>query len=208
MGKAKKKKKVADHRNEGFKAREAFYEHNEEKTKLINKQIATKVGLKMYTEEEQIAKGGPVTEYNYNNRYTWEEFKAMPEENKKQYIRFLKEKYDGIAASDIAAMMGVSDYAVSKVFNKIGIKPNKKGALNKNQREAKRRFWNEMVEPYRNTEPENTEPKPSSELEPNYVVQKVSFVTSADEVTNALKAIGFYGKVYITAEVIEESEVA
>ena len=74
MGKKQKRKRTKaekgnDHRNVGYTALEALYEHNAEHSKNIYPPIITKVGLKEYTDEEIAEKSGRVISYNYNNRY-------------------------------------------------------------------------------------------------------------------------------------------
>ena len=196
----KKRKKIADHRNEGFKAREAMFEHNEEKTQLINKQIITKEGLKMYTEEEAMEKAGPVTEYNYNNRYSWEAFKAMPSVNKQEYIKHLQKKYWGITATDLGKMFGVTGQAVMSQLRDTSVEFPKRLPRTT---EGKKRFEEEML----GGTVEMFSPAPVHDDRIEYYVRKLSVVCDVNNASDVLKMTGLIGRVYLTAEVIEEKEM-
>lgn len=126
MSKKKKKnrskfERSIDHRNEGFDARDAMYEQVRDTAKTINRQIITKKGLNDYTEEEIMAKAGKITTYNYNNRYTWKEFKAMPTVNQREYICYLRQKYKGLRAADIARMFDVSRTTITNISHELNL---------------------------------------------------------------------------------------
>ena len=216
MGKKKKRtkfEKSIDHRNVGFTAVDALFEHNSEAAKNINRQIVTKEGLKMYSDKELEEKGGEVIEYNYNSRYSWEDFKAMPAINKREYIAHLRKKYEGVCLRDFAEMFCVSRNSVGSEFKKIKVGfPNGRVALT----EGRKQFKKDMVtadfaeapvfDPH--TLPEKVDLVPEvvdvpAEIEvvvPTWSVQKVSLVCDAAFVSEALATIGFSGRVTITAE--------
>ena len=222
MGKNKKYKKQRtkvekgnDHRNEGFTAIDALHEHNAEHSKNIYPPIITKVGLKEYTEEEIAEKSGPVIGYNYNNRYSWEEFRAMPERNKREYLKHLMQKYEGLKATDLAMMFGLKSITlVTDEAKKVGILFPKKGKYNTEGRKAFKRdmLTAEVAEPERMPEPE---PVPIEEQqteqvvveEPMFSVHRVSLVCDAQRAGEVLTSLGITGRVTITAEIADGKEV-
>lgn len=58
---------------------------------------------------------------------TWEEFKALPDDLKKQYVKFLRAKYN-TPVKAFAEMFGVTGACVSKLFKTIGLAEGKGAA--------------------------------------------------------------------------------
>lgn len=198
MGKTKLEKSI-DHRNEGFTARDAMYEHNTEKVKAVHRQIVTKTGLKMYTDKELESMGGPITEYNYNLPYTWHQFKAMPKINKREYLSHLRLKYKGISTIDLAKMFGVTNQSVLNACKEFGFIPfSTINYKSPEAKEAKKRFEAEMLTVVVEEEPviEHVEQAPS------YILSSVQFTCDAGDVSNILHMLGMDGMVTISAEVI------
>ena len=189
------KTKIADHRNEGFTARDAMYEHNNEKGTAIHRPAITKTGLNIYSDKELEKMGGPITSYNYNEPRPWAEFKAMPRDNKWQYLSRLLHKYDGIGAVDLALMFGVNSQTVLNAFRELGIKPSPKGR-SKKAAEAKARFRAEMV-----GQIEEPVKEPAIE-EPAFLLTHASFECDAADVSSILNHLGMTGMVTITVEMI------
>lgn len=222
MGKNKKYKKQRtkvekgnDHRNEGYTAVEALYEHNAEHSKNIYPPIITKVGLKEYTDEEIAEKSGRVVSYNYNNRYSWQEFKAMPEQNKREYLKHLMQKYPGVRATDFAMMFGLKAITVfTNEAKKVGIFFPKTGKYNTDNRKAFKRDMldAEIAEPERIPEPEPVpieEPETEKVVieEPMFSVHRVSLICDAKRAGEVLTSLGITGRVTITAEITDRKEV-
>lgn len=63
---------------------------------------------------------GKCETYRLNSPMTWSEFRAMPEEIQKTYIKLLRQKFDA-PEGRITDMMGVAQYTASRYFNKIGL---------------------------------------------------------------------------------------
>ena len=197
------RKVIADHRNEGFTATDAMYEHNATAIRGINKQIITKPGLKMYSDRELEEKGGPITSYNYNNRYSFEDFKAMPDINKQEYIKHLLAKYPGIGAVDLGKMFGVTSTTVISWLKNTSVKfPKKKPR----RTEGKTLFYKEMVNSRNVVEmaPKPVQPEVQEPEQPAFFMQKADFICGVDDVGAVLMNFGFKGYVRVTAEPIEE----
>jgi hypothetical protein len=201
--KGKKKQKAPDQRNEGFKAKDAMYEHNVEKTQLINKQIITKVGLTDYTDKEIEQKAGPVYAYNFNARIPIEEFRSMSLQNKKEYIEHLKKKYDGLRIVDLAAMFGVSSGSLATLLHDLRIDFPKGGA--RYMSAGRERFYEEMVPSDEEGEVKVKEPDLSSV---SFEMERASFVCKAENVCEVLSMLGFNGRTLrIIAEPVGGKEV-
>ena len=191
--------KSIDARHEGFEAKDAMWEHNAEKSKAIHKSVTTKVGLKMYSDKELADKGGPVVEYNYNNPYTWKEFKAMPEINKREYLSHLRQKYNGISCNDLAQMFGVSMASVNAVATKFGMVPFAKCSYKSNEaKEAKARFEAEMLDKGELVVSETvTQPDVV-----DYILLSASFTCDAEYVASTVRSLGMTGMVRVSVEMI------
>lgn len=69
---------------------------------------------------------GVCKSYRMNEPMTWEEFKAMPDDLKKEYIKGLRQKYN-VPDNELAKMFGVSGYPVFKCFEELGLGQGKNG---------------------------------------------------------------------------------
>lgn len=72
------------------------------------------------SKKEREKMNGKLEVYRLNSPMKYSEFKAMPEEHQKSYIKLLRQKYD-VPDSRIAAMMGVSQCNFSKHIIKSGL---------------------------------------------------------------------------------------
>lgn len=200
MGKKKKKnrskfERSIDHRNWGFDARDAMFEQMKDTAKTINRQIITKKELNDYTEEEIMAKAGEITTYNYNNVYTWKEFKAMPERNKREYISHLRQKYKGLRVADLGAMFGVSYGVVLSAVNDLHITFPRGGYRSS---EGRTKFMAEMIE----RQPVvYEEPEPEQEQEDAvFLLHSVRVTCEAKDVSAVLASLGMNGLVEVSAQ--------
>ena len=223
MGKKHKKKRTKlersiDHRNYGFDAVDALFEHNAEHSKNIYPPIITKVGLKDYSKKELEERAGKVVEYNYNNRYSWEEFKNMPERNRQEYLKHLTQKYKGITLADLAMMFNLKKPdPLSKIARTVGVTFPKGRARNTDGRKAfKRDMLNAEVAVPEVTpivEEPVTEPAVEPEVEQtavsesSFTIKEMQFVCKAEHVSDVLDLFGFTGDVLIKVESCDGKEV-
>ena len=77
---------------------------------------------------------------------TFEEFKAMSEEQKKAYLNFIIEEY-AFSIRAIAAMMGVCFSTIDKYIKKFGIIVTPKYRLTKKEKERQNQFLNRLTPP-------------------------------------------------------------
>ncbi len=192
--------RIMDHRNESFSAKDAHYEDVAGKGKAINRQIISKVGLKEYSKEEIIEKCGPVVEYNYNNRYSWEEFEAMPKINRREYISHLVTKYQGLRIMDLGAMFGKTNEQIKPLLFETKIHFPKGGA--RYMTVGRKQFYKDMF-PEVKEEPKQApegnyilEQKPEKEVE--YEIEKLRFSCDVEDVNYILEKMGVKGTVLIT----------
>lgn len=68
---------------------------------------------------------GEITTYRINSPMTWQEFKAMPDDLKRLYINWLREKFNA-PDSEIADMLGVHRTSLSKLLHTSGLQNSKR----------------------------------------------------------------------------------
>lgn len=67
---------------------------------------------------------GEVMTYRLNDPMKWAEFKEMPDDLKRDYIKLIRQKFNATGRA-IAEMMGVSQFTVSHEFGRLGIQEGK-----------------------------------------------------------------------------------
>ena len=77
------------------------------------------------TKKELKAMNGEVKSYKLNDPMSWAEFKAMPDDIKRNYITALRKKYN-VSDKKIAEMLGVEQTYFSSACRKLGIKSTRK----------------------------------------------------------------------------------
>lgn len=119
---------------------------------------------------------------------TYEEFKAMSEDQKKAYLNFIIEEY-AFSISAIAAMMGVCFPTIDKYIKKFGIIVTPKYRLTKKEKERQNQFLNRLT-PQREVEiseepaeEPTEEPTEESPKEPAENHQDLAMFTTINSVT-------------------------
>lgn len=121
---------------------------------------------------------------------TFEEFKAMSDDQKKAYLNFIIEEY-AFSIRAIAAMMGVSFTTIDKYIKHLGITVKSKYRLTKAEKERKDQFLNlltpheveiseEPTEPIEEPIEEPTEEPPKEHAES---LHDLAMFTTVDSVT-------------------------
>ena len=122
---------------------------------------------------------------------TYEEFKAMSDDQKKAYINFIIKEY-AFSISAIAAMMGVSFSTIDKYIKHFGIVVKPKYQLTKAEKERKGQFLNRLTPPHEveiSEEPAEPIEEPTEEPteeppeEPAENHQDLAMFTTIDSVT-------------------------
>ena len=115
---------------------------------------------------------------------TYEEFKAMDNDQKKAYLNFIIEEY-AFSIRAIAAMMNVSPQTIDKYIKQFGIIVTPKYRLTKAEKEHQNQFL-EMLTPPREVEISEEpaeEPTEESPKEPAENHQDLAMFTTIDSVT-------------------------
>ena len=118
---------------------------------------------------------------------TYEEFKAMSDDQKKAYLNFIIEEY-AFSISAIAAMMGVCFPTINKYIKHFGIIVTPKYRLTKKEKERQNQFLNRLTPPHEvEISEESAEPieEPTEEPpeEPAENHQDLSMFTTISSVT-------------------------
>ena len=122
---------------------------------------------------------------------TYEEFKAMSDDQKKAYLNFIIKEY-AFSISAIAAMMGVCFPTIGKYIKKFGIIVTPKYRLTKKEKERQNQFLNRLTPPREveiNEEPTEPieepaeEPTEESPKEPAENHQDLAMFTTINSVT-------------------------
>lgn len=114
---------------------------------------------------------------------TFEEFKAMSDDQKKAYLNFIIEEY-AFSIRAIAAMMGVCFSTIDKYIKQFGIIVTPKYQLTKKEKERKNQFLNRLTPPREveiNEEPTETIEEQPKEPAENH--QDLAMFTTIDSVT-------------------------
>lgn len=93
------------------------------------------------TNKELKAMNGEIETYRTNTPLLWKEFKSMPEDLQRQYIRDLQLKY-GATASDIGKMFGVCGQSVLNAMKRLGVASFACGAR---MSENEKKRWRDFV---------------------------------------------------------------
>ena len=115
---------------------------------------------------------------------TYEEFKAMDNDQKKAYLNFIIEEY-AFSIRAIATMMGVCFSTIDKYIKRFGIIVTPKYRLTKKEKERQNQFLNRLTPPREveiNEEP-TEEPTEESPKEPAENHQDLAMFTTIDSVT-------------------------
>ena len=204
MGKARSKiEKGNDHRNWGFDAKDALYEHNRDTSITKRVPITTKEGLHDYTNAEIAERSGDVVSYNANEPMKWATFKTLSDKSKKQYLEGLRKLYPGAVCKDFADMFGVSQASVYNTARALGVSFKQENRLpNKGDR---LRFRRDMLGEI--TEEEQTkEPVEQNAREP-FLLLGATFVCDAKNIKDIIKSIGIEGRVKVTVETVGKEVV-
>ena len=118
---------------------------------------------------------------------TYEEFKAMDNDQKKAYLNFIIEEY-AFSISAIAAMMGVCFSTINKYIKQFGIIVTPKYHLTKKEKERQNQFLNSLTPPREveiNEEPTEPIEEPAEEPpeEPAENHQDLAMFTTINSVT-------------------------
>lgn len=118
---------------------------------------------------------------------TYEEFKAMSDDQKKAYLNFIIEKY-AFSIRAIAAMMGVCFSTIDKYIKHFGIVVKPKYRLTKAEKERQNQFLNRLTPPHEveiSEEPAEPIEEPTEEppKEPAENHQDLSMFTTISSVT-------------------------
>ena len=73
------------------------------------------------TRKELKAMNGPVTEYNLSKPMSWDKFKSIPRDAQIEYIKGIRERFDGCTDTAIGEMFGVSSRTVSLYVKDLGL---------------------------------------------------------------------------------------
>lgn len=98
------------------------------------KRGAVKFPSDYLTKKERDAMNGKCETYRLNAPMSWQEFKSMPEDLQKTYIKTLRKTYN-VPNKALAEMFGVSGPAIAKYFESRGLSMGKGSA-------ASKRVWN------------------------------------------------------------------
>lgn len=96
---------------------------------------------------------------------TYEEFKAMSDDQKKAYLNFIIEEY-AFSIRAIATMMGVCFPTIDKYIKQFGIIVTPKYRLTKKEKERQNQFLNRLTPPHKveiNEEPTEEHPEEPAE---------------------------------------------
>lgn len=118
---------------------------------------------------------------------TFEEFKAMSDDQKKAYLNFIIEEY-AFSIRAIAAMMGVCFSTIDKHIKHLGIVVKPKYRLTKAEKERQNQFLNSLTPPREveiNEEPAEPIEEPAEEppKEPTESLHDLAMFTTVDSVT-------------------------
>ena len=122
---------------------------------------------------------------------TYEEFKAMSDDQKKAYINFIVKEY-AFSIRAIAAMMNVSTPTIDKYIKQFGIIVTPKYRLTKKEKERQNQFLNQLTPPHEveiSEEPAEPIEEPTEEpteecpKEPAENHQDLAMFTTVDSVT-------------------------
>lgn len=80
------------------------------------------------SKKERDAMNGECKYYRMNDPITWDEFKALPDDLKKLYIKNLKDKFN-VPNSAFAEMFGVHQSLVGRYFKCLGISDSARGRV-------------------------------------------------------------------------------
>lgn len=75
------------------------------------------------TRKELRKMNGEEKTYRINTPMGWEDFKAMPDDLKKEYVLGIREKFKNPPDGDIAEMFGVAPQTASPLFRRLSIPP-------------------------------------------------------------------------------------
>lgn len=106
---------VNDVKEKGITARSARHKrtHN-------GKGGAVKFPSDFMTRKEIQAMNGKVERYRLNDPMTWDEFKAMPDDLQRSYIKLLRERF-GVPDAKIGEMLGAEKNKISRYFRVLGL---------------------------------------------------------------------------------------
>lgn len=118
------------------------------------------------TRKELLKLNGETKTYRMNDPMKWAEFKAMPDDLKKDYIKAIRERWN-TPDRKIAEMFGVTRACMSVAMKNLGIAPGKRG---KQEPWDNKGFyaWAYRVETKRIEEAEQIEETQPAQAVPNY----------------------------------------
>lgn len=92
------------------------------------------------SKKELKAMSSEVKTYKMNEPISWAEFKAMPEDLQRQYLKNLRESYN-VSFSEIGRMFGVSKYAINATARSLGIGQGSPGS----KKDFDRKSWEAFI---------------------------------------------------------------
>jgi len=206
MNKYAQYSRVPDARGYGYTAKQAFYEHNQEKSMPIHKGVVTKKGLTMYSDKEVADKSSEVKTTNVvPARITWSMFKKMPSDAKQDYLDSIKERYPSLPQSSVARMMGINPGTFNQylVMHSLKFAAGKKGSAGSLDKEKFNREMMKGVLPLRDKPVAIVEtPTPSPEKKATPIVmgcvEKAFLKCDAKDLAQAISQLGFVGTVSVS----------
>lgn len=131
-----------------------------------------------YMTNKELAKmNGELKTYRLNDPMTWAEFKALPDDIKKMYIKGIQERYNPFDKA-IAEMMGIHFSCLSVELKRLGINRGQNGG----RREWDKEGFEAWARGEKPTEAYQSLPKPTEEA-----VTEVTEVTEETEVTEVIE---------------------
>ena len=122
---------------------EAIFKQDSREKKTIGHSAAKRVGKRKrvtfpsdYLSAKELKRmNGDVKNYRLDQPISWREFKAMPDDLRKQYLSRLKERYSA-TNSAIGKMMGVTESTICMEGKRLGVPSHGKGTRTAPE------FWN------------------------------------------------------------------
>ena len=106
-------KRIADHRNNGFTARDAMAEHNKEVSSNIHKSQTTPLPLNNYTQQEILDKGGEVKSIGAKPiRIPWDRFKNLDKDTQAKWLIDFGTRYGSLSSKRLAMIFGAKDSSI------------------------------------------------------------------------------------------------
>lgn len=148
-------------------ARESLYEHNQEKTQAINRQIITK-GTPLPTDKQVKMMSGEVITTFIPKPITFDTFKKFNADQKKAWLVSIYNEYKGVNASAISKMWGGHYTLIRDAVVELGLS---KGQGNQGVFTDRARFERDMQITVEDVNPLGNTVTAATESNPNYTTE-------------------------------------